>query len=136
MNYNMHKMDKSIMELHGMLKNAEQNIQTNSNVLMVQRGKGKKRSANGRGKGKTKGQPKVKKPKPQPKEKPPKEGVCFFYNEPGHWKRNCKLYLEDLRKKKGIETTALGIYVIQVNLSTSTSWVLDIGCGSHICANV
>ena len=35
MNYNMHKMDKSIMELHGMLKNAEQNIQTNSNVLMV-----------------------------------------------------------------------------------------------------
>ena len=41
-----------------------------------------------------------------------------------------------MRKKKGSETTTSGIYVIQVNLSTSTSWVLDTGCGSHICVNV
>ena len=53
-----------------------------------------------------------------------------------HWKRNCKLYLEDLKKKKGSETTSSGIYVIEVNLSTSVSWVLDTGCGSHICLSV
>ena len=29
-----------------------------------------------------------------------------------------------------------GIYIIEVNLSISTSWVLDTGCGSHICSNV
>ena len=28
------------------------------------------------------------------------------------------------------------LIVIEVNLSISTSWVLDTGCGSHICSNV
>ena len=103
---------------------------------MVQKGRGKKRSANDKGKGKVKGDTKAKRPQTQSKAKPPKEGICFFSNKPGHWKRNCKLYLEDLKKKKGSETTASGIHVIQVNLSTSKSWVLDTGCGSHICVNV
>ena len=44
--------------------------------------------------------------------------------------------MEDLKKKKGSETTSSGIYVIEVNLSTSVSWVLDTSCGSHICVNV
>ena len=44
--------------------------------------------------------------------------------------------MEDLKKKKSSEATTSGIYVIEVNLSTSTSWVLDTGCGSHICVNV
>ena len=44
--------------------------------------------------------------------------------------------MKDLKKKKGSETTSSGIYVIEVNLSTSVSWVLDTGCGSHICVNV
>ena len=29
-----------------------------------------------------------------------------------------------------------GIFVIDIFLSTSSSWVLDTGCGSHICLNV
>ena len=44
--------------------------------------------------------------------------------------------MEDLKKKKSSEATTSGIYVIEVNLSTSDSWVLDTGCGSHICVNV
>ena len=44
--------------------------------------------------------------------------------------------MEDLKKKKSSEATTLGNYVIEVNMSTSTSWVLDTGCGSHICVNV
>ena len=44
--------------------------------------------------------------------------------------------MEDLKKKKSSEAITLGIYVIEVNLSTSASWVLDTGCGSHICVNV
>ena len=43
--------------------------------------------------------------------------------------------MEDLKKKKGSETSSSGIYVIKVNLSTSVSWVLDTGYGSHICVN-
>ena len=49
---------------------------------------------------------------------------------------NYKLYLEDLKKKNSNEATTSGIYVIEVNLSTSASWVLDTGYRSHICVNV
>ena len=98
MNYNIHHMEKSIAELHGMLKNVETNIQKINPVLMVQKGEGMKRKGKGKGnkakKGKRQSKPKAKKPKP------PKEGVFFFCNEQGYWKRNCKLYLEDLKKKK------------------------------------
>ena len=122
MNYNMNHMKKSITELHGMVKNVETNIQKTNPVLMVQKGEDMK----------TKGKGKGNKAKP----KQPNEGVCFFYNEQGHWKWNCKLYLEDLKKKKSSEATTSGIYVIEVNLSTSASWSLDTGYGSHICVNV
>ena len=44
--------------------------------------------------------------------------------------------MEDLKKKKSSEATTSGIYVMEVNLSTFASWVLDTGCGSHICVNV
>ena len=130
----MHHMKKSIVELHGMLENVDTNIQKKNPVLMVQKGEDMKRKGKGKGNKATKGQgqskPKAKKPKL------PKEGVCFFCNEQGHWQRNSKLYLEDLKKKKSSEATTSGIYVIEVNLSTSASWVLDTGCGSHICVNV
>ena len=123
MNYNMHHMEKSIAKLHGMLKNVETNIQKTNPVLMVQKGEGMKRKGKGKGN-------KAKKPNP------PKEGGCFFCNEQGNWKRNYKLYLEDLKKTKSSEATTSGIYVIEVKLSTSASWVLDTECGSHICVNV
>ena len=53
-----------------------------------------------------------------------------------HWKRNCPAYLESLKKMKSVQIQDSSIFVIEVNLSTSTSWVLDTGCGSHICINV
>ncbi len=65
-----------------------------------------------------------------------KEGECFRCTQPGHWKRNYKFYLVELAKQKKSKTSTLGIFVIEVNFSTSSSWVLDIGCGSHIYANV
>ena len=39
-------------------------------------------------------------------------------------------------EEKGSEATSSDIYVIEVNLYTSVSWVLDTGCGSHIYVNV
>ena len=118
MNYNMNEMDKSISELHTMLKTAEQNIKSKlGHVLMVQNRKGFKNKGKGKGNGEGKSNAQAK-PKPEPKAKAPKEGVCFFCNEPSHRKRNCKLYLEDLKKKKKTgETSSSGIYVIQINFS-------------------
>ena len=47
-------------------------------------------------------------------------------------------HLEDLEKKKTFKISSSGIYVIEVNVTTSgsTPWVLDTGCGVHICVNV
>ena len=54
----------------------------------------------------------------------------------GHWKRSCSAYLESLKKMKSVQIQDSSNFVIKDNLSTSTSWVLDTGCGSHICINV
>ncbi|KAL8118400.1 hypothetical protein AgCh_016069 [Apium graveolens] len=66
----------------------------------------------------------------------PNLAVCFHYNKLGHWKRNCKVYHAEL-KKKGSETTASdsGMFMIEVNMSLGqiSTWVLDTACGSHIC---
>ena len=84
MNYNMNEMEKSISELHIMLKIAEHNIKSKpGHVLMVQNRKGSKNKGKGKGKGKGKSNAQPK-PKPEPNAKAPKEGVCFFCNEPGH----------------------------------------------------
>ena len=71
-----------------------------------------------------------------PKASKLKDVACYYCDKTGHYKRSCPVYLEDLKKKKSGETTPSGIHVIEINLSTSTSWVLDTGCGTHICNNV
>ena len=50
MNYNIHGMNKTVFELHGMLKTTEKNIKTTKDVLMVNKGKGMKRMGKGKGK--------------------------------------------------------------------------------------
>ena len=81
-NYNMNNMEKSIAELHSMLKTAELNIGTKSkDVLMVDNGQSApKAKVNGNGNGKGK------------KFKPNKaraENRCFKCGEVGHYKVNC-----------------------------------------------
>ncbi|GJS04091.1 putative RNA-directed DNA polymerase [Tanacetum coccineum] len=64
----------------------------------------------------------------------PKEAVCFYYNTKGHWKHSFLKYPKDLKDgkvKKGVHS---GMYMIELhNTTTSDSWVLDTGCGTHIC---
>ena len=133
----MNKIDRPLLELLSMLRTVEQNLQKTKpeTIMMVQKGKGK-----GKGKKKkdseSKGKPKPKNAALKPKGRVAKECKCFHYGETRHWKRNCKFYLEDLNKKKGCETyTISSIFVIEDSLSSFLSWVLDIGCGSHICTN-
>ncbi|KAK2382606.1 hypothetical protein QL285_070128 [Trifolium repens] len=142
MNFIMNDMDKTLPQLSAMLRTAEKNMSKGKGkaILLVNSGKFKTKNKKpnkwmGKGKGKE-----VAKPKPathalKPKGGIAKEGNCFHCGKTGHWKRNCPKYLED--KKNGIESSnSAGIFVIEINLSTSASWVLDTGCGSHICTNV
>ena len=68
MNYNMHGMNKTISEVHVMLKTAEKHIKTTKDVLMVDKGKGMKMM--GKGKGKIKASKGFQKPKAKPKSAP------------------------------------------------------------------
>ena len=58
----------------------------------------------------------------------------------GNWKRNCPLYLEELRLKKmkgetGKASTSGNFFMIELYSLTHklNSWVYDTGCGIHIC---
>ncbi|KAJ9568399.1 hypothetical protein OSB04_004365 [Centaurea solstitialis] len=103
-NYNMNNMEKTIAELHSMLKTAELNMGNKNktkDVLMVKDGGVKKKNgqastSKGKGpvqaiqsapkKGKGKGKGKGKKVKPN---KARTENRCFICNEIGHWRQNC-----------------------------------------------
>ncbi|GJV42317.1 retrotransposon protein, putative, ty1-copia subclass [Tanacetum coccineum] len=64
----------------------------------------------------------------------PKEAVCFYSNTKGHWKRSCQKYLKDLKDGKVEKGGHSGMFMIELhNTTTSDSWVLDTGCGTHIC---
>ncbi|KAK2417007.1 secreted RxLR effector protein [Trifolium repens] len=135
LNFNMNDLDKTLPELLGMLRTAEQNLKTKGkSILMVSNGNKHHKKQGGKWKGKGVAKPKQTAPALKPSGSIAKEGNCFYCGKTGHWKRNCPKYLED--KKKGVAPTTSGIFVIEINLSTSTSWVLDTGCGSHICTNV
>ncbi|KAJ9552833.1 hypothetical protein OSB04_016878 [Centaurea solstitialis] len=105
MNFNMNNMEKSIAELHSMLKTAEQSMGTGTktkDVLMVRDGGvKKKRGQRNTSKGKDqvqvsqsvpkavdnrKGKGKGKKVKVN---KAKTENRCFTCHEVGHWRHNC-----------------------------------------------
>lgn len=103
MNFHMNKLDVSLAELHNMLKIAEANFPSKrGSVLMIGASTSTKRKRNWKPKNKKKGENKPVPPKADPKSK----GVCFHCNKVGHWKRNCKVYLAELKNKKGNEITA------------------------------
>ncbi|GJT99494.1 retrotransposon protein, putative, ty1-copia subclass [Tanacetum coccineum] len=59
----------------------------------------------------------------------------FLTNTKGHWKRSCPKYLKDLKDGKVEKGVHSGMYMIELhNTTTSDSWVLDTGCGTHIYA--
>ncbi|KAK8670729.1 hypothetical protein V6N13_037347 [Hibiscus sabdariffa] len=136
LNFNMNEINKTLPQLLGMLRTAESDMKKDGSksILLVREAKGNgKKVAKSKGSSKTKAKGKnVLKPKGPIS----KDGKCFHCNKSGHWKRNCPVYLEEVKKAKAVGASVSGIYVIDVNMSTSSSWVLDTGCGSHICTSV
>src|SRR5579859_7639577 len=116
MNYHMNSLDKTLAELHVMLKTAEESIMKSPNhVMMVQSG-GRKRKRKGKGKGKAKDGIRKPDPNAKPKAGPSPSDKCFHCGDSGHWTRNCQKYLEEKKKKKkGSETSASGINVLEIN---------------------
>ena len=144
--YNMHDMDKTVSELHGMLVTHEKTIKGKpKEALMVNKQVSFKKAGKGKDKAPTHLAGKIRHPKGPKVPAATKAGgnpktsqaVCFYCQKPGHWKKDCKKHKEYL--KSGASTSSVpGIYVIELNLSLSStdSWVLDTGAESHICVNL
>ena len=142
LNYQMNNLSSTIPELINMLKTAEDSIKKNHKaVMLVHSSKpSKKKGKNKKSKQPVKAQGGVKKrAKPVAEKETNSERTCFHCGKSGHWKRNCKVYLESLKKEKHGDASTSGIYVIEVNTNTAfnnQNWVLDTGCGSHICCDM
>ncbi|KAK8597151.1 hypothetical protein V6N12_065627 [Hibiscus sabdariffa] len=81
LNFNMNEINKTLLQLLGMLRTAE----------------GKEAL--------------------KPKGGVSKDGKCFHCGKPGHWKGNCPVYLEEVKKAIAVGASVSCIYVIDVNMS-------------------
>ena len=134
----MHRVEKGLNELCGMLKIAESDIKKSTSgghVMAVQnKPTFKKKGFSWKKKGKAK----VANPKPNPTPKakpgPAADKECFHYHQPGHWKRNYKLYLTSLKNRSSTSGTFV-IHITEIFLSDSyvNSCVFDTGSVAHIC---
>ncbi|GJW77998.1 retrotransposon protein, putative, ty1-copia subclass [Tanacetum coccineum] len=141
----MNGKETSIMELHSLLQTAKQWIKkidvpstSAAPVLTVGHNAKKRKTSHSNWKGKTtqgksdRGSKRKAEYEIAPT-RDPNELVCFYYNTKGHWKRSCPKYLKDLKDGKVEKGAHLGMSMIELyNTTTSDSWVLDTGCGTHI----
>ena len=115
-NFTMQGWDKSVGELHHMLKTAEQKIpQKTPAVLMIREGgvrKKKKAAVSHSGKGKGKKVAQKKTAPPSKKDHPAKDVECYHCGKIGHWRRNCPSYLAELKKGKAGQSSKSGINMI------------------------
>ncbi|KAL0404180.1 UNVERIFIED_CONTAM: hypothetical protein Sradi_2058800 [Sesamum radiatum] len=141
-NYNMNGLEKSIHELINMLVQYEATTHKSEPAVLVgevstskAKGKGARRWKRKKGKGtavtataSTGGAP-LAAPKGKSKGKvwdshrSKANDVYMHCQGKGHWKMECPQLLSNP-----------GMFVVEVNMiSNSASWVLDTGCGAHIC---
>jgi hypothetical protein len=125
MNIHMNGIEKTVAELHGMLKSTKDSIKKNINHVMMVQKENKKRKrcmpTKGNGKENVSNEPSCSKPKTNGKSGPSPDEECFHCHEKGHWFRNCKKYLEEQEKKKGSATSTSDINVIKINIAVSSS---------------
>ncbi|KAK8680097.1 hypothetical protein V6N13_109051 [Hibiscus sabdariffa] len=108
LNFNMNEINKILPQLLGMLRTAEGDMKKigSKSILMVrkEKGKGKKKAkSKGNGESKPKGKNALK-----PEGRISKEGKCFYCENTRHWKRNCPLYLEEVKKAKASGASSSG----------------------------
>ncbi|KAK8547484.1 hypothetical protein V6N12_031621 [Hibiscus sabdariffa] len=104
--FNMNEINKTLPQLLGMLRTGESDLKNNGSkfILMVREAKGKKKTkSKGNGKSKPKGKDALKHEKGISK-----EAKCFYCEKSGHWKMNCPLYLEEVKKAKANEASSSG----------------------------
>ncbi|KAK8593312.1 hypothetical protein V6N12_045395 [Hibiscus sabdariffa] len=103
LNFNMNEINKTLPQLLGMLRTAESNLKKNGSKSILMIHEAKRAKSKGNGKSKPKGKDALK-----PEKGISKEAKCFYYEKSEHWKRNCPLYLEEVKKAKANEASSSG----------------------------
>ncbi|KAK8689723.1 hypothetical protein V6N13_088436 [Hibiscus sabdariffa] len=106
LNFNMNEINKTVPQLLGMLRIAESDLKKNGSksILRIREAKGKKKAkSKGNGKSKPKGNDALK-----PEKRIRKEAKCLYCEKSRHWKRNCPLYLEEVKKAKANGASSSG----------------------------
>ncbi|KAL0427793.1 UNVERIFIED_CONTAM: Retrovirus-related Pol polyprotein from transposon TNT 1-94 [Sesamum latifolium] len=143
-NYNMNGLEKSIHELINMLVQYEVTTHKSEPAVLVgeastsnakdkgarcwkrRKGKGTTVTATASTRGAPAAPTRKSKGKVGSSQRSRANNVCMHCQGKGHWKRECPQLLSNP-----------GMFVVEVNMiSNSTSWVLDTGCGAHICNNL
>ena len=143
-NFNMNDLSKTPSELHKLLVQAEKDMgvsgSSKKDVLLVRDKKTFKKGTKGKGKVSAAGPSNQAKGKgnasgtSQPKPKKDAVKRCFYCQGEGHWKRDCPKYKEDVAAGRDTSKgTISDIYMIEINHASTATWVLDTGCGSHLC---
>ncbi|KAK4411871.1 hypothetical protein Sango_0260100 [Sesamum angolense] len=143
-NFNMNGLEKSINELINMLVQYEAMIKKSAPSVLIReastsnaKGKRARRWKRDKGKAKAKTVVVAKNARSAPvapvgmgkgkkrmgtQQQSRANDIYPHCREKGHWKRDCPNLSSDQ-----------GMFVVEVNMVTSASWVLDTGCGAHIC---
>jgi hypothetical protein len=138
----MNGMEKTMAELHGMLKTTEDSLKKNSNHVMIVQKEKKKRKCwmppEGKGKEKVSDDPSSSMPKTKGKFGASPDEERFHCHKKGYWFRNYKKYFEEQKKKNTSETSSLGINVTEINIavSSSDSCVFDTGLMIQTCKSL
>ena len=118
LNYRTNNITSTIPELIDMLKTIEPSIKEGKSSMLVD-------SMSYKNKNKKFTKPKGGVVKKRAREITPKM-VCYHCGEDGHWKRNCKIYLESNKKAFFARSTS-GIFVIEGNIVYNNNLsILDI----------
>ena len=118
-NFHMNKLDSTISELINMLVATEKTLKSSrGTVLAVEWTSSSKRKSSWKKNKSTKKQKKESKPMKDALKKAAVKEKYFHYDTDGHWRRNCLLYLESLKTKKGDTPLEdmLSLLVIKSNL--------------------